>query len=174
MRISISTLLRQSWTALASSKAKIEEIPEILQLLADFLKKEPIENFTTSIFGELHVPLSLNPEAEEHFKVATEKFKFIHTGGQYKWMNLFNFIYATGQVLTNIVERLESLTIKYNPQLEMHLKSLYHLWGSMDQMNAQSLVNKYKNKSNKDAMMLLISKLEASAEIIKKEVLPNL
>lgn len=175
MRILISALLRRAEVFLTAFSTKIEDIPEILLLLADFLKKEPNESFLgTSIGKDLEVPLTLTPEAEKRFKEKTEKYPFIYNSGNVKkWFTSFNMLYTIGEVLTQIAMPLEALNMK-SPELEYPINALYHIWGSMGHMNAKSLVDRFKNKSAGDAKKVLISKLEASAETIKKEIVPLL
>lgn len=175
MRIIISTLIKQAGFLLTAFATKIEDIPEILQLLVDFLKKEPEENYSTSSFEDLEVPLTLSSEAVTRFKSLTNKFPSMYISGLFpdKEKAPFNLVYIIGQVLTNIAMVLEYLNM-HNTEEASHINALYHIWGSMENMNARSLVNKYKNKSTGDAKKALISKLEASIRIVKEEIIPLL
>jgi hypothetical protein len=160
---------------LTAFSTKIEDIPEILLLLADFLKKEPNESFLgTSIGKDLEVPLTLTPEAEKRFKEKTEKYPFIYNSGNVKkWFTSFNMLYTIGEVLTQISMPIEALNMK-KPELGYHIEALYHIWDSMENMSARGLVEKFKNHSTGDTKRVLISKLKASAETIKSEILPLL
>lgn len=173
MHILISTFLKQASIFLNAFSTKVEEIPEILQLLADFLKKEPLKNFTYH-FGDLKVPFTLIPgpgSSEEHFKTFTEKFPSIYKSGLFpeKEKAPINLIYVIGQVLTNIAIVLEYLNMgTESKELKSQINSVYEIWGSMRHMNARKLVDKYKNESAEHVKTDLISNLEASAKIIKK------
>jgi hypothetical protein len=171
MKIIISTILRRAEILLTAYSTKIEDIPKILQLLADFLKKEPTENYLTTHIEDAEEPLTLTPEAKERFKIFTEDYPLIYKSGEPKVLHSsFNLLYVIGEVLTQITMPLEALSMK-NHELEYPINALYHIWGSIGDMSSWSIVNKFKNRSAGDAKKMLVSKLEASAETLKKEIL---
>jgi len=156
-----------------SFSTDIRKVPDMLEAMSKFLEEEPIENFSATSFHEVeNVPLTLNEKAVESFKKTLSKFPTIYESGK-SGQKDFNFLYALGQLLTQIALVLNSYELK-NPKLQHPVKLFYQHWGSYNEMNARSLVDKFAGKDPGEVKRSLLLRLTASANLIKKEVFPLL
>jgi hypothetical protein len=152
----------------------IGDTPKMLRLMANFLEKEPEANFPTSQDKMFKgVPLTLNDEGTKSFKAQTSEFPHIYESGKAA-MPEFNLVHAIGQLLTIIAIALDSISLDQGKDFETNLKGLHSIWGSMREMNAHFLTNRYKDKSFSYTKKDLISRLKDSAEQIEKNILPNI
>lgn len=157
----------------------IENVPEMFRALAEFLKSEPDENF--SLFDE-EVPLSVNEKALHSLQKATSKFpEVIEIGkAQSKRFNSsLNVIITIGQILSTVSIIFdfyanpikENLKEKYKNVAPL-VKQFDEIWGS--HMNATQLAEQYTKKDTKESKTDLAKKLNKSADLIEKRILPEI
>jgi hypothetical protein len=152
---------------------KIQEIPEMLESMTEFLRNEPEENFSNTSFEEVSdVPLTLNDKAIASFKKKTEKFPGLYATGK-AGQHEFNFLYVLGQLLTNAAMVFGSKEAE-NPELTSPARKFYAIWGSHREMNARNIVHKFAGRKTGDTKRALILRMTASVNVMKKEVLPLL
>lgn len=176
-RTSFSFILRR--IAYIEVNKKIKTLPKKLQLIADFLKKEPIENFISESYvstlreKEVTIPLTMNKRAIESFKSITSEFPDLYKAGQAGQSDL-NLIYTLGQLLTDMATLFNIYSLQESDSIETSLNKMFQIWGSQKNMNSRSLSRKYHQKSNLEAKTSLVSKLEKSINILKNEIIPDL
>jgi hypothetical protein len=157
---------------------KVDDIPEMFQIMAEFLKKEPDKNF--SYYDEL--PLNMNDEAFSTFEKMMAKFPEVVSAGKAQTkreQTPVNFLITLGQMLVRVAWTFAPYIDAYVPKLIEKYKNivplienLHKIWGSFNEMNATALAGKYQNKSIPDTKRSLIQRMESSASLIRKKILP--
>lgn len=175
--ISISLFLKR--IAYIEVNKKIKLLPKKLQLMANFLKKEPISNFISEPYVSPHdkkpvnLPLTMNEKAIESFKKQTSEFPDLYKSGK-AGQSDFNFIYATGQLLTDIATLFDIYYMQEKNSIQSDLKKLFKIWGSHKKMNGRALSQEYHSKSNENAKENILLKLNKTIDLLKEEIIPNL
>jgi hypothetical protein len=160
----------------------MEKIPEMLRAISGFLEKEPDENF--SLFDN-RIPLSVNEEAMHSFERALSKFPEVIRIGKAQTENRkdsrLNVVITIGQILTHIVITFDLYANPITPALKEKYKGvkspvddLHKIWGSYEKMNATTLSVQYSHKGTKETKTSLIKKLNDSADLIEKRILPEI
>ena len=136
---------------------KIQEIPEMLEMMIEFLREEPEENFSNTSFEEVSdVPMTLNDKALASFKNKTEKFPGLYATGK-AGQPEFNFLYVLGQLLTNAVMVFNAHETD-KPELNGPARKFYAIWGSHKKMNARSLIDTFSGRKTGDTKRSLFLK----------------
>jgi len=157
---------------------KVDDIPEMFKIMAEFLKKEPDENF--SYFDE--IPLNMNDKAFKTFEEMMAKFPEIINAGRAQTkreQTPVNFLITLGQMLVRVAWTFSLYSDAYVPKLKEKYKAivplienLHQIWGSFKEMNATALAGNYYNKSTADTKKSLIQRLEDSATLVREKILP--
>jgi hypothetical protein len=156
---------------------KIKTTPKKLQLIVDFLKREPIDNFILESYvsplkqKEITLPLTMNEKAIKSFKEITSEYPDLYKAGQ-AGQTKFNLIYAIGQLLTDIATLFNIYSLQEKDIVSMD--KIFKIWGSQKDMNGRALSHKYNKKTNLETKKSLLLKLEKSINILKNEIIPDL
>jgi len=158
---------------------KIKLLPKKLQLIADFLKKEPISNFISELYisprneRSVIIPLTMNKKAIESFKKQTSEFPDLFKAGQ-AGQSDFNLIYMIGQLLTDMAMLFDIYYLQEKDSIQTDLKKLYKIWGSHKKMSGRALSQEYHLKKNIEAKKSILLKLNQTINLLKEEIIPNL
>lgn len=178
MRFIIShNLIRAAHFLILSSQLKFENISEIFNILAEFLKKEPLSSFHSEKENKFKgmkeglLPLVLTDEAEKRLKSALSKYPSVYqSGSAHKFLSM---AYLIGQFLVVVVSHYDFLKLVKQQELRQEelkeidkvFNKLYDIWRSRNKMNAAGVSSLIQGKTPEAAQDELIRRLSVSAKI---------
>jgi hypothetical protein len=157
----------------------IENVPEMFRALATFLEKEPDENF--SLFDK-RIPLSVNEKSLSSLQKVTSKFPEVIEIGKAqskRFDSPLNIVITIGQLLSTVSIIFDFYARPINPDLKEKYKNVEPLVKKFDEiwsshMNGHQLAEQYANKNAKESKTNLAKKLNESADLIEKRILPEI
>ena len=168
-------MIRLCAAVFASSEMAVEKQPKFFRLMANYLKKEPVANFSSgSAPGhKAPIPLMMNEAAEKSLE-ETLSSEFMHRMPAGKAGQTFvNFLYILGQALVVALMMLDvNVQDEKDPEAKAEKrkaeKRMHEIWGGGDyrMTGASGLFWAYQGKPTAEVVRSLVSKLEESADVI--------
>jgi len=171
-------MLDNLWSAIKKiatlSTYSVEDLVEVLSKLEDFLKEEPAESFIKESsqclsFKFENIPLYINPQSILRLKDTLSEYPGVFRSGVDVVPNIKpSFLHLLGQFLVVIDSKLSCMGFNKNSNdpINKALKELHKIWGSGKSMRADSLIFRFKGKSNSEARTDLLKRINESKKVL--------
>lgn len=166
-----SFLRRLAWDLVLAGKYSLKDFSELFKRIKGFLEKAPISYFQDSKLGGFKgTPLTLTDDALAIFKNDIQDLDLIRSGlASY---NELNIPYLLGKLFNKLYMAFDVKIsdTSYSSQGRTLISEFNKIWDGAT--SEQGMVFHYKGKFQEEACKMIANKLNSSAEIIEKKMIP--